>query len=113
MCSTETKFAGDCLIKCFNKKFKSKNLELSNDVKRKYEIEHPIDSIEGRRCICKFPLKINPTNFNATTEQMSYANFVIFKEHKFLKNIFSERELSSTDSLKNMENNIVNSLKSS
>ena len=34
---------------------------------------------------------------------MSYADFVIFKEHKFLRNIFSERELSSTDSLKNME----------
>ena len=34
---------------------------------------------------------------------MSYADFVIFEEHKFLRNIFSERELSSTDSLKNME----------
>ena len=109
MCSTETKFAGDCLIKWFNKKFKSKNLELSNDVKRKYEIVNPIDWIEGRCCICKFPLKINPSNFNATTEQMPY----IFKEHKFLRNIFSERELSSTDSLKNMEHNIANSLKSS
>ena len=103
MFSTEIKFAGDCLIKWFNKKFKSKNLELSNDVKRKYEIENPIDWIRGRCCICKFPHKINPTNFNATAEEMSYADFVIFKEHKFLRNIFSERELSSTDSLKNME----------
>ena len=34
---------------------------------------------------------------------MSYSDFVIFKEHKFLRNIFSERELSSSDSLKNME----------
>ena len=86
--SIEIKFAGDCLF---------------NDVKRKYEIENPIDWIEGRSCLCKFPLKINPTNFNATTKQMSYADFVIFKEHKFLRNIFSERELSSTDSRKNME----------
>ena len=68
-----------------------------------HEIENPTDWIGGRCCICKFPLKINPTNFNATAEQMSYADFVIFKEHKFLRNIFSERELSSTDSLKNME----------
>ena len=43
MFSTEIKFAGDCLIKWFNKKFKFKNLELSNDVKRKYEVENPID----------------------------------------------------------------------
>ena len=76
---------------------------LNNDVKRKYKIENPIDWIEGRFCICKFPLKINPTNFNATTGQMSYADFVIFKEYKFFRNTFSERELSSTDSLKNME----------
>ena len=103
MFSTEIKFVGEFLIKWFNKKFKSKNLELSNGVKTKYEIENPIDWIEGRCCICKFSLKINPTNFDSTTEQMSYADFVIFKEHKFLRNIFSERELSSADSLKNME----------
>ena len=34
---------------------------------------------------------------------MSYAGVVIFIEHNFFRNIFSERELSSTDSLKNME----------
>ena len=103
MFSTGIKFEGDCLIKWFNKKFKSKNVELSNDGKRKCGIEKPIDSLEGQCCICKFLLKINPTNFIATVQQMSYADFVIFKEHKFLRNIFSERELSSTDSLKNME----------
>ena len=68
MFSTEIKFEGDCLIKWFNKKFKSKNIELSNDVKRKYEIENPIDWIEGHCCSCKFPLKINPTNLNATAD---------------------------------------------
>ena len=36
-------FAADCLLKWLNKKFKLNNLELSNDVKRKYEIEDPID----------------------------------------------------------------------
>ena len=103
MISTETKSAGDCIIKQFNKKFEFKNLELSNDVRGKYEIENPINWIEGRCCIFKFSLKTNLKNFKATTEQMSYADFVIFKEHKFLRNIFSEQELSSTDSLKSME----------
>ena len=32
------RFAADCLLKWFNKKFKLNNLELSNDVQRKYEI---------------------------------------------------------------------------
>ena len=110
MFSTEIKFAGDCLIKWFNKKFKSKNLELSNDVKRKYEIENPIDWIEGRCCICKFPLEINPTNFNATKEQMPYADFVIFKEHQFLRNIFQNESCQQIH--QKTWNNITNALKS-
>ena len=35
MFTTELKFAGDCLLKWFNKKYKSKNLELSNEKKKK------------------------------------------------------------------------------
>ena len=31
MFTTELKFAEDCLLKWFNKKYKSKNLELSNE----------------------------------------------------------------------------------
>ena len=43
MFSTKLKFAADCLLKWFNKKFKLYNLELSNEGKKKYEIKHPID----------------------------------------------------------------------
>ena len=43
MFTTELKFAVDCLLKWFNKKYKSKNLELSNEIKRKYEVEFPIN----------------------------------------------------------------------
>ena len=71
MFSTETKFVRDYLIKWFNKKFKFKNLELSNNVKRKYEAGNPTDWQKGRCCICKFPLKINITNFDATVNNMS------------------------------------------
>ena len=73
---------------------------MSNDVKRKYEIEHPIDWSQDRCCICTFPLKINQTSYNAGKETMSYADFIIFKEHKFLRNIFSNEELPKTDSMK-------------
>ena len=33
--TTELKFAGDCLLKWFDKKYRSKNLELSNEEKKK------------------------------------------------------------------------------
>ena len=90
MFTTEIKFADQCLMRCFNSKFKNQNLQLSNDVKRKYEIEHPINWQTDRCCIRTFPIEINPTMSNATKDNMSYADFVIFKEHRFLRNIFSE-----------------------
>ena len=59
MFTTGLKFATDQLLKWFNKKSKSNNLELSNDVKRKCEIDHPIDWSEDCCCIFTFPLKTN------------------------------------------------------
>ena len=37
------------------------------------------------------------------TEKMSYSEFCIFEEHKFLRNIYSEEELNRTQNLKNIE----------
>ena len=56
MFSTELKFAADCLLKWFNKKFKSNNLELSNEQKRKYEVNHPINWKQDRCCLFFFCL---------------------------------------------------------
>ena len=100
MFTTELKFAVGCLLKWFSKKFKSNNLELSNDVKRKYEIEHPIDWSQDRCCICTFPLEINPKSYYANEKTMSYADFIIFREHKLLSNIFPNEELAIIDSMK-------------
>ena len=73
---------------------------MSTDVKRKYEIEHPIDWSQDRCCICTFPLEINPTSYNADEKTMSYVDFIIFKEHGFLRNIFSNEDLAITHSMK-------------
>ena len=102
MFTTKLKFTGDCLMRWFNAKFKSQNLVLSNDVKRKYEIEHPINRQMERCCICTFPIEIIPTMSDATKDQMSYSDFIIQKEHKFLRNIFSEKELSTSVALKDL-----------
>ena len=102
MFTTKLKFASICLIKWFNAKYKSKNIVISNTLRRNYEVEHPIDHVKDRCCICTFQIEINPTMYNATKNEMSYGDFIIFKEHKFLRNIFSEEELLSTDALKNL-----------
>ena len=67
------------------------------------KIKHPIDWSQDRCCLCTFPLEINPTTYEADEKTMSYSDFIIFKEHKFLSNIFSSDELAKTDSLKNLK----------
>ena len=74
--STKLKFAADCLLKWFNKKFKLNNLELRNEEKRKYEIKHPIDWTQDRSCLCPFPLENNPTSFAANENTVLYADFI-------------------------------------
>ena len=76
---------------------------MSNEAKRVCEVAHLIDWTNGRCCLCPFPLKINPTAYNADEKKMSYADFIIFKEHKSLRNIFSCDDLSKTGSLKDLK----------
>ena len=103
MFSTELKFATDCLLNWFNSKFKNENLQLSNDRKRDYEIKNPINWQSDKCWICDFALHINPTTPNAPKEKMSYSDFIIKKEHKFLRHIFSKKELESSNAIKNIE----------
>ena len=71
--------------------------------KRKYEVEFPIDWENGCCCLCKFLLIINLTKFDVSLENMSYSDFIILKEHKFLRNIFSLEDLLKTKALRNIE----------
>ena len=102
MFCTELKFASNCLMKWFNSKFKIRNMQLSNEVKRNYEVKNLINWETNRCCICTFLLEINLTTSDATKEKMPYSDFVMAKKHKFLRNIFSEDELSSSNALKNI-----------
>ena len=102
MFSTKLKFASECLMSQFNSKFKNENLQLTNAEKRDYKIKNPINWESDCCCICTFPLEINPAASNSPKEKMSYADFVIAKEHKFLRNIFSEDELSTSEAIKNI-----------
>ena len=71
--------------------------------KRKYEVEFPIDWENGCCCFCKFLLIINPVIFDVSLENMSNSDFIILKEHKFLRNIFSEEDLLKRKALRNID----------
>ena len=87
MFSTEMKFATDCLFNWFNSKYKNENLQLNIERKREYEIKNPINWQTDKYWICDFPLHINLTMANVSKDKMSYGDFIIKKEHKFLRNI--------------------------
>ena len=94
MFSTELDFAADCLINWFNQKIRIKNLELDISQKTEYEKPHPINWDNLKCRICNFPVNINPKNARVPPHKMSYLDFHIRKEHKFLQNILTEEQFS-------------------
>ena len=99
MFCTEIKFATDCVLQWYHDKYK--NLELSIESKNEFERENPIDWENGECVLCRFPLEANPTN--PENKKMSYGDFIIKKEHMFLRNIFSKEELLKSSSINTFE----------
>ena len=99
MFCTEIKFAVDCLLKWYHDKYD--NLELTIESKNEFEKKNPIDWQNGECVLCRFPLEANPTN--PQNEKMSYGDFIIKKEHMFLRNIFSKEELAKSSSINTFE----------
>ena len=99
MFCTEIKFATDCVLKWFYDKYR--NHELNIETKNRFEKENPIDWENGECVLCRFPLEANPTN--PENKKMSYGDFIIKKEHMFLRNIFSKEELLKSSSIDTFE----------
>ena len=93
MCSNTLKFASDCLKKWFSRKYKKMFLEIDVLSKKKFEEEHPIDWYNGKCVICNFLLVLGIADFQHSNEKMTYYDFIIRKEHKFLRNVYSPEDL--------------------
>ena len=50
------------------------------------------------------PLKIEATNHNTPNPKMSYSDFFIRFEHKFLRNIYSDEEIEQSPQFCTLEN---------
>ena len=100
MFSVELKFASDCLLKWFYSK--NKKIELSLQEKKDYEVKNPIDWQEGICQICTFPLDVKPSE-SLNSNKITYGDFLIQKEHKFLRNVLSEDDLNKSDAIKTID----------
>ena len=86
------------------KTFKSQNLEIPALTKMVYEQKDPINWKKDKCVICKMPLKIEPTSFKMPGDEMSYGDFFIQFEYKFIRNIFTNEKIQQSDDLNCLEN---------
>ena len=89
----EITFVKKTLLSWFNKKFTAQFKELNNDQKIRYKQQNPIDYQNGICVICKMPLKVSPTNPETEVQNMTYGDFIIRYEYKFLRNIYTQKQL--------------------
>ena len=66
--------------------------------KEKQDFESiPIDYDKTNCVICKFKLNVSPTNYLTPREEMTYGDFIIRYEHKFLRNIYTPEQLKKSN----------------
>ena len=80
------------LLQWFNKKIKSQNLEINGLTKMIYEQNNPIN------------WKIEPTNYETPDNEMTYGDFVIRFDHKFIRNIYRNEQIKQSVDLESLEN---------
>ena len=99
MFSIEIRFATNCLLSWFHNKYRNEEVDI--ELKMQYQKENPVDWENGWCVLCTFPLEANLTNYQ--NENMSYRDFIVKKEHMFLRNIFSKKQLSKSPAISTFE----------
>ena len=103
MFSIESALVKKTLLKWFNQKFKRQFNKINPIKKLRYESKNPINWKEDKCVICKFPIKLEPTNFETPDDEMSFGDFVIRYEHKFLRNIYTEEQIKDSHHVKDLK----------
>ena len=70
----------------------------------RFESRNKIDWKKDKCVICKFPMKLEPTSHLTADSEMTYGDYVIRYEHKFLRNIYTEEQLAQSDHIVNLQN---------
>ena len=102
MFSVESALVKNTLLKWFNTKFKQTFTKTKPITKMNQQIK--INWQKDKCVICKFPMRLEPTNSQTLNSAMTYRDFVIRFEHIFLRNIFSEQQLCSSEQSKTLQN---------
>ena len=102
MLSIEMFLLKETLSVWFTKKIKSNNLNIKPLNKLNYEQQNPLDWSEQKCVLCNFKLDIMPTSAQTADFEMTYGDFFIRQEHKFIRNIYSLQELNKCEEIKTL-----------
>ena len=104
MFSIESALVKKTLLKWFNMKFKRQFDKINPFKKIRYESQNPI-TWQTTKCVtCKFPIKLQPTNYLTPDNEMTLGDFVIRYEHKFSRNIYTTEQIEQSDHINNLKN---------
>ena len=91
------------LLKWFNKKFPPQFKLISPIQKIRYKKQNLVNWKTDKCLICRFPLRVEPKNFKTPDDEISFRDFVIRYEHKFLRNINANEQIKESHHLKDLE----------
>ena len=61
-----------------------------------YGKNNPVNWRDDKCVLCKMPLRVEPTNFRMPDDEMTYGDFVIRFEHKFIRNIHTSKQIKES-----------------
>ena len=99
----ESKFIYDILVKWFKYKIKSCHLEIPQIKRLQFERLNPLTE-ETKYVICHFPMRNQIKGLEFENNEQSYLDFLIKKEHTFIRNIFDEKELKNCKNISTLKN---------
>ena len=103
--SVKLRFTIDTLKKWFKSVLKSKFLELNEIQKQIFVKENPIDSSETCCCICGFLLVTEAGHGPEKIAKITaWYDFIVQKEHIFIRNIYSREDILSMENLSTLRN---------
>ena len=103
MFSIESALVKKTLLKWFNAKFKRQFDKINPIQKLRFESQNPINWKRDKCVICKFPMKLEPTNYMTPDNEVTFVDFMIRFEHKFLRNVYTTEKIEQSDHIKNLE----------
>ena len=103
MFSIESALVKKTFLRWFNQKFKRIFDKFNSFQKFRYESKNPMNWGKDKFVICKFPMKLKPTNFKTTDDEMAFGDLLFRYERKFLRNIYTDEQIKDSNHLKNLE----------